>query len=94
MLGEKVAATCLAPLAKALWRFVIRSNVVRSAGDMQRFGFPQGEGVDRPGRPAPARLTMAIPNACGRPRDGELDRATKAAAFKCVCLTHDLFLGR
>src|SRR5439155_1030614 len=81
MLGEEVASALFAPFAITVRRLVVGADVVCSARDAHRLGFPESKGVDRPRRPASTRLAVAIAHCRGLTGDRELDRAAKAAAL-------------
>src|SRR5882672_7468064 len=57
------------------------TNLVRAARDAQRLRLPERESIDRPGRPRPAGLAMAIAHRRGLAGHGELDRTAEAAAL-------------
>src|SRR5579864_7104013 len=63
MLGEDMSSTRLAPFTKAVRRFVVSADIVRTLGDAHGFGSPQRESVDGPRGPATTRLTMAVPHS-------------------------------
>jgi hypothetical protein len=89
MLGEEVAAAGFAPFAMTALRLVVSTDVVSAPRDLDRFGFPKREGVDRPRRPAAARIAMAITHAGRLAAHGELDRAAKTTAFVSLSVVHD-----
>jgi hypothetical protein len=97
MLAENVAAACLAPFAMTVRRFVVTPNVFCPLGDLHRLWFPQGEGIDRPCRPVPARLAMAVTHGFRLTVHGEPDCTAKTAAFvsfSIACHIHSYVVVR
>ena len=70
----------LAVLALAQRRLLKGRDVLGAFGEPYRLRLPQREGIDRCGRPRPARGAMAITHGDRRTGDLELDRSAKAAS--------------
>ena len=88
MLSEDVPPTGFAPFAIAVGGLVVGVDVVSSARDLYRVGFPQCERVDGSRGPDATRVTMTISHGGRLAADRELNRAAKAAATVCFFLTH------
>ena len=86
MLREEMAAAGPAPLAIALRRLVVGSDLLRALCDTDRFGLSERECVDRRCRPVPARLAMAIAHGGGLAGDCQLYGTAEAAAVVRPCL--------
>src|SRR5262245_54473837 len=90
MLGEDVAAARPAPFAKRAWRLVPDADIVGTARDAHRLRPPQREGIDRRGRPVPARFAMAVAHGGRLAAHGQMDRAAEAAALVDFSVAHDI----
>src|SRR5258706_13462664 len=75
-----MAAAGIAPVARALGRLAERADLVRALGHAHCFGLPQRECVDGAGRPATARLAMAITHRGGLAFHRELHRSAEATS--------------
>src|SRR5258706_14245310 len=81
MLREDMAAAGIAPLARDLVRLAERADLVLALGYAHCFGLPQRECVDGAGRPATARLAMAITHRGGLAFHRELHRSAEATSL-------------
>src|SRR5262245_26376634 len=88
MQREQVAPAGLAPAAMAVVRLAEGADLLRSVGNLHCIRLPEGEGVDRAGRPAPARPAVAIPHRGRLAADGEPNGAAEAAPFVDLVVVH------
>src|SRR5882757_7390449 len=78
-----MAATLLAELPPADRRLLEGADMLRPGGDLDGFGLPQREGIDRATRPRTARAAMAIAHAFRFPGNLEPNRTAKTLTGMC-----------
>src|SRR5512139_3951504 len=88
-----MSPTALAPLARAPRGLVVGPDLIGAAQHLERFGRPKREAVDRSGRPAPARLAVAVAHGGWRARDAKRHSSTEAGSQVGSFVAHTLFLS-
>src|SRR5262249_48341207 len=84
VVGVEMAAAGLARLAMARRVLAVGEDPVGALRYLHALGLPQGESVDRRGRPGPAGIAMAVAHRDGLASDFEMDRAAEAASLEGV----------
>src|SRR5262249_1957289 len=86
-----VPAAALAPLAEGRRVLAVGAQVVGALGDLDVLGLPQGEGVDRPCRPFPARGAVAVAHHGRLARAGDFHGSTGTFGRMRLALAHRIF---
>jgi hypothetical protein len=75
--AEHMPATRFAEFSIGIFSLVVGGDIVFALGDIETFGRPKAEGIDRRGRPARTVIAMAIPHGDGCAGNFEFNRAAK-----------------
>jgi hypothetical protein len=88
MFCKNVTSAGFAPFSRAPGSLVVRADPVSALRNPNRIRLPQGKGIHRASRPAPARAAMAIAHGSRLAGYGELHCSAKTIALVGLSTVH------